>query len=106
MSRQARVVLFILPVFLIMIAGILFFNPMPGSGFKSSCKTQTIIYRSKSDSATRIEFQMQDIGAFGYNSRTVKVSPGYFFDSVQEIDIAGIDTLNWIKVDELELKGG
>lgn len=109
MSQQAKVVIVIFPVFLFIIIGILYFNPIPGSGLKSSYKTQSIIYRSKSDSTIRIEFQMQDIGAFGYNERTVKVSPGYFYDSTQEIDIKKIDTSDWIKVNEdvneLKLKG-
>jgi hypothetical protein len=85
----------------------LFFNPI--SGLHSPYKTQTVMYRSKTNPDIRIEFQMQDIGAFGYNERIIKISPGYFFDSTQEIDVKEIDTLNWAKVDEyvneLGLKG-
>jgi len=39
----------------------------------SSWKTQMIEYEHAHSNFLKIEFQMQDIGAFGYNKRTVKV---------------------------------
>lgn len=40
----------------------------------SSWNTQTIIYQSKNSINKRIEFQMKDVGAHGYNKRHVKVT--------------------------------
>ncbi|MFN3405871.1 MAG: hypothetical protein ACK40G_17385 [Cytophagaceae bacterium] len=78
-----------------------------GGGYK----TQDILFRNKRFSNIRIEFQMEDIGAFGYNRRTVKVvqlTPLLRWTTYTEID--KIDMNEWIKVDEyvneLELKGG
>ncbi|MES2140331.1 MAG: hypothetical protein V4511_11550 [Bacteroidota bacterium] len=74
-------------------------------------KTQTIIYQNLHLSNRTIEFQMQDIGALGYNKRTIerlRIIP--FLDWTEEIDTNKIDTLTWKKVDneinELGLKGG
>ena len=36
-------------------------------------KTQTILFEHKNHSFKTIEFQMQDVGALGYNNRTVQV---------------------------------
>lgn len=107
-NRKSKILFLILSIFLLLALSVLFFNP---TGYlRSSYKTQTIIYRSKRNPNIRIEFQMQDIGAFGYKRRIVKISPGYFFDSVQDIDLIDFDTLEWMKVNEdvneLKLKGG
>jgi len=37
-------------------------------------KTQTILYQSKNSKSEKIEFQIQDVGALGYNKRTVQVN--------------------------------
>lgn len=76
----------------------------------SPWKTQEIIYRSLKDKNHRIEFQMQDAGAFGYNRRLAEVKPFFFFEITDEIDTARIDKKEWLRVEEnvneLELKGG
>ncbi len=36
--------------------------------------TQTVLYQNKHFQFKKIEFQMQDLGAFGYNKRTVEVT--------------------------------
>ena len=57
-------------LFLVMIlsAGVLNFT-----NSTSSWKTQTIEYEHAHSNSLKIEFQMQNVGAFGYNKRTVKV---------------------------------
>ncbi|MCB9360641.1 MAG: hypothetical protein H6587_03310 [Flavobacteriales bacterium] len=74
-------------------------------------KTQTVYYQNNNFTNRTIEFQMQDIGAFGYNRRTIdkfKLLP--FLEWTKEIELKEVDTLNWKKVDiyknELKLKGG
>ncbi len=78
-----------------------------GSGYK----TQDIIYRQKGNTDNRIEYQMEDIGALGYNRRTVKIiqlTP--LLQWITTTDTDDIDTNVWTKVDEyvneLGLKGG
>jgi hypothetical protein len=65
----------------------------------SSWNTQTILYESKTQSNKRIEFQMQDVGALGYNKRTVEVvyfSP--WFMITKQIDPSKILQRDWKKV--------
>jgi hypothetical protein len=78
-----------------------------GTGFK----TQTVLYRMKSNPERRIEFQMEDVGALGYNRRTVEITPCfYFFSSWREVDENAVDTTKWRyvneAVNEIGLKGG
>ena len=51
---------------------------------------------------------MQDIGAFGYNKRIVKVKKGFLWDSQSSFDTVNIDTTEWKFVNnfvnELEIK--
>ena len=58
----------------------------------------------------RIEFQMQDVGAFGYNRRIVEVETFLFIDFAEEIDTSQIDKSEWQRVDEyineIGFKGG
>jgi hypothetical protein len=71
-------------------------------------RTQTILYQNGHLSFKTVEFQMQDVGALGYNKRTVEVvylTP--FFIITSEV-IDDIDKrVEWVKVDkyinELEL---
>lgn len=74
-------------------------------------KTQTVIYKNLHLSNRTIEFQMQDVGALGYNRRTVdriKIFP--FIDWIEEVDIKNIGNADWERVDvdvnEIGLKGG
>lgn len=77
-------------------------------------KTQTIIYKNKHSSNRTIEFQLQDIGAFGYNRRTIDRITLFPFVSitrnVDQEDLQTIDLVTWDKVDihlnEQGLKGG
>jgi hypothetical protein len=85
---------------------ILNYNLLWGSGWK----TQEILYKSKTNPKDRIEYQMQDMGAFGYDERIVRVKEGWLFDSVYPIDTSKINKSDWIEVNEyvneLGIKGG
>lgn len=74
-----------------------------------SFETQAILYENTYNSFKTIEFQMEDIGALGYNERYVEVT--YFtpwFMITKEIDPEEDPGPGWIKVDkevnELEIK--
>lgn len=79
-------------------------------------KTQTILYQSRHSSNRVLVFQMQDVGALGYNKRTVdktELIPGVsWFNKVYatplDIPQNNRDSLDWRKVDidqnELGLK--
>ncbi len=95
----------------LLLLGTIFFQQMIhffqfGSGFV----TQEILYRSKTDPNHRIEFQMEDVGALGYNRRTVEIKSMGFLQQFQEITVDKIDTTKWDFVgeykNELNLKGG
>jgi len=75
----------------------------------SAWRTQTILYQNGHLSFKTVEFQMQDIGALGYNKRTVEVfylTPLFMITSQVPTDLD--KSTEWIKVDkdvnELELK--
>ncbi len=77
----------------------------------SDWKTQIIIFQNLHLANRTIEFQLQDIGAFGYKRRTIdklKLIP--FVSFIKEVDENNLDTLTWKKVDidvnEMGLKGG
>ncbi|SFU41978.1 hypothetical protein SAMN05216480_10331 [Pustulibacterium marinum] len=77
----------------------------------SEYATQVVKYVHKEDEQKRIEFQMEDIGAFGYNRRTVEVVPCCFlFSWVKVINENDIDQSEWLYINEykneLKLKGG
>jgi hypothetical protein len=55
----------------LMLIGSYEFLPSFGSG--SGWQTQDILYKQKENSKNIIAFQMNDLGAFGYDYRTVKI---------------------------------
>jgi uncharacterized membrane protein len=100
----------ILIVFLIIfIVSITAIHPTTILLSSSVWRTQTILYQNKDLSFKTIEFQMQDIGARGYNKRLVEVihvTPLFMLTSDAPNNIA--NQPQWMKVDknmnELELK--
>jgi len=52
---------------------ILIVGPLKILFSSSAWDTQTILYQNRNLSFNRIEYQMQDVGSFGYNCRTVEV---------------------------------
>jgi len=72
-------------------------------------RTHTILYQNGHLGFKTVEFQMQDVGAFGYNERTIEVfylTPFFIITSEVPNDID--KRVEWVKVDkdvnELELK--
>ena len=89
----------ILPV--LTLIGIFIIRPQKIIFSSSSWKTQKVIYQNGHLSFKKVEFQMQDIGALGYNKRTVEAT--YLTDlfmiiSPVENDIE--ERVEWIKVDK------
>ncbi len=67
----------------------------------SAWRTQTILYQNGHLSFKTVEFQMQDIGALGYNKRTVEVlylTPFFMITSEVPNDID--KKVEWLKVDK------
>ena len=64
-------------------------------------KTQRILYQNRKSSFKKVEFQMQDIGALGYNKRTVEVTYITTFFMIVNPVTKGINQkVEWIKVDK------
>ncbi len=64
-------------------------------------KTQTVIYQNGHLPFKKVEFQMQDVGALGYNRRNVEVT--YLtplFMIVHPIEDDMDQRIEWIKVDK------
>jgi hypothetical protein len=64
-------------------------------------RTQTILYQNSHLSFKTVEFQMQDIGALGYNRRTVEVtylSP--LFMITNEVPSNIDKRVEWVKIDK------
>ncbi len=88
-----------LPV--IALIGILIIGPMRILFSSGSWKTQTILYQNGHLTFKKVEFQMQDVGALGYNKRTVEVI--YLTDLFMIVSPVekGIEKrVEWIKVDK------
>lgn len=88
---------------------ILVLNPIKILFSSSSWKTQTVLYQNGHLPFHKIEFHMQDLGALGYNKRTVKVlylTSLFMLTSEVPEDID--NRIEWIKIEndvnELNLK--
>jgi len=88
---------------------ILIVGPMKFIFSTGAWRTQTILYQNGHFSFKTVEYQMQDIGALGYNKRTVEVfylTPLFMITNEIPNDID--KKVEWVKVDkdvnELELK--
>ncbi len=98
-TKTKRIIGAIYPtVFLVLI---LFVKPMKILFSTSAWRTQTILYQNGHLSFKTIEVQMQDVGASGYNKRTVEViylTP--FFIITNEVSSDIDKRVEWIKVDK------
>lgn len=103
-KMSTRFILSLLPT--IAIIQILSFGIVRTVFVSSAWKTQYIVYQNKFDSSKKVEYQMMDIGAFGYRRRTVEVNyiTDWFFISKEK----GIYNSDWkkatIEINELGLK--
>lgn len=80
---------------------ILFLGPLEFLFSSGAWRTQTVLYQNGHLAFKKVEFQMQDVGALGYNRRTVEVlylTPLFMITSQipQDID----KQVEWKKVDK------
>lgn len=64
-------------------------------------QTQTILYKHEQLIVKTIEYQMQDVGALGYNQRTVEatyITP--LFIITEECDLTKKIRAPWVKIDK------
>jgi hypothetical protein len=81
---------------LILVAG-----PMKILFSTGAWRTQTILYQNGHLSFKTVEFQMQDVGALGYNKRTVEVFYlTRFFMIISEVPNDIDKRVEWVKVDK------
>lgn len=81
--------------------GLLIIGPSKIAFSSSVWRTQKVIYQNGQLSFKKVEFQMQDIGALGYNKRTVEVmylTDFFMIASPVEKDID--EKAEWVKVDK------
>lgn len=96
------------PAVLIVIS--LIINPLKIIASSNSWHTQIVLYKSRYSDNKQVEFQMLDIGAMGYNRRTVVVSyfSPLFMLTTRQIPTNIDNNDEWEKVDffknELGLK--
>ncbi|OYU96561.1 MAG: hypothetical protein CFE21_09255 [Bacteroidetes bacterium B1(2017)] len=98
-TRTGKIIGTVFPtIVLTLIVGI---GPMKILFSQGAWRTQTILYQNGQLSFKSVEFQMQDIGALGYNKRTVEVfylTP--FFMTTSEVPNDIDQRVEWIKVDK------
>ena len=98
-TRKRKIISSILPT--ITLIGIMIIGPMKIMFSSGSWKTQTVLYQNGHLTFKKVEFQMQDVGALGYNKRTVEVlylTDLFMIVSPVEKDID--ERVEWIKVDK------
>ncbi len=98
-KRPGRIVGAVFPI--IILSSILIVGPLKILSSIGAWRTQTIMYQNRESSSMAIEYQMQDMGARGYNNRTVEVlylTP--FFTLSKEIPNDIGKRSEWIKVDK------
>lgn len=100
-AKTKRIIGTIFPTIILTL--ILVVGPMNILFSRSAWRTQTILYQNGHLSFKKVEFQMQAIGALGYNKRTVKVLylTNYFMlisEVPNKVDL--IYEYEWVKVDK------
>lgn len=106
-SRRKKTFGLSLPILILIL--ILIIGPFKILFSSGAWRTQTILYQNGHLGFKKVEFQMQDIGARGYNKRTIEVLYlTRFFMIVSPVPQDIDKRVEWIKVDkdvnELELK--
>lgn len=106
-SMKFKIITSIIPIFTLI--GVVFIGLLKIIYLSSSWKTDRIIYQNKILTNKRIEYQMQDVGTFGYNKRTVEVI--YFTENfmfVKPFNKNNFKSNEWIEINKevngLELK--
>lgn len=87
-------------VLIVTMVGIIKIGPIKLVFASAAWQTQTVLYQHSHLQAKKVESQWQDVGALGYNRRTVEVI--YFtplFMIVSPVDKKIESQVEWIKVD-------
>lgn len=98
-TTNSRIIGTIYPMMFLILIFVL--NPMKILSSSNAWRTQTIIYQNRHLSFKTIEFQMQDVGARGYNRRKVEVlylTPMFTITSEIPSDIG--QRIEWEKVEK------
>jgi hypothetical protein len=98
-TNTKRIIWTVFPT--IMLAFIFIIGPLKIMFATGAWRTQTILYQNGHLSFKTIEFQMQDVGALGYNKRTVEVfylTPLFIITSEVPNDIEKRG--EWVRVDK------
>ncbi|WP_438710243.1 hypothetical protein ACSTS3_14230 [Aquimarina muelleri] len=98
-TRKWKIISLIPPT--LALIGIIIIGPIKIMFSSGSWKTQTVLYQNGHLTFKKVEFQMQDVGALGYNKRTVEViylTDLFMIVSSVEKDID--ERVEWIKVDK------
>ena len=98
-TKTNRVIGTVFPTIILTL--ILVVGPMKILFSKGAWRTQTILYQNGHLSFKTVEFQIQDVGALGYNKRTVDVfylTPLFMITSEVPKDID--KRVEWVKVDK------
>lgn len=98
-TKTKRIIGIVYPTILLVL--ILVVNPLTILFSSGAWRTQEILYQNGHLSFKTVEFQMQDIGARGYNKRTVEViylTPLFMLTSEVPNDID--KRVEWIRVDK------
>lgn len=98
-TRNRKLIGAILPT--CSLIGLLMMGPLTIAQASSAWKTQKTMYQNGHLAFNKVEFQMQDAGAFGYNKRTVEVL--YLTDLfmiTSPVDKNIDQRVEWIKVDK------
>jgi hypothetical protein len=109
-QRTARKKAFFALPGLIVLMSVLIAGPYKIIFSSSVWKTQAIVYQHAENQRKRIVFQMQDVGAHGYNRRTVELTSYALFNKIKEPKSRSELGPVWILVNEDRneqgLKGG
>ncbi|MCR9262974.1 MAG: hypothetical protein NXH86_02395 [Flavobacteriaceae bacterium] len=98
-TRQWKIITSIFPA--LTLVGILIIGPLNIVYSSSAWKTQKVLYENGHFDFKKVELQMQDVGALGYNKRTVEVT--YLSDLFMIVGPVEKDIDNrveWVKVNK------
>jgi len=106
-TRKGIIIGSTLPI--LALIGILIIGPIHIGYSSSAWKTKKVLYQNAHLGFKKVELQMQDVGALGYNKRTVEVTYlTHMFMIINPVEKDIDNRVEWVKVDkevnELELK--
>ena len=98
-TKKSKIIWVVIPIIILIV--ILIVGPIKILFSTGAWQTQTILYQNGHLSFKTVEFQMQDIGARGYNDRTVEVLYlTQLFMVTNQVPIDIDKRVEWVKVDK------